>query len=306
MTMPSPFIYPPGYPSDPADATHSLVSATSYAPEPLRSPSTVQVRGFWSDALAREMLYTVYLPEGYVTNPDKRYPVLYMLHGLGGDRTQWEREGLFAAADELIQRGEIPPLIIVTPEGERGYWMDHANNGPRFGAYVSEDLVSTIDGLYQTIPTRRARAIGGLSMGGHGALQLALNNPDEFSVIGAHSVALRRRSQAFDFFGDGQYYKAHDPVSLCDEDHGLTKRFKIWLDIGDADPWYGAAKAFHQQLESEGIPHVWQVYPGGHDDNYWKAHVADYLRFYGQALKSALVANGPLARSRASAGTAIP
>jgi len=260
----------------------------SEVPTPGPSAPTIQELTFWSDALGKEMPFTVYLPQGYGSSPDGRYPVLYMLHGLGGDQGQWARQGLFTAASDLIQRDEIPPLIIVTPEGERGYWVDHANSGPRYGAYVTQDLVSTIDSRYRTMPSRDARAIGGLSMGGHGALQLALNNPNEFSVIGAHSVALRRQSQAFDFFGDKQYFETHDPVSLCKKDHALTRRFKIWLDIGDADPWYRAAEAFHQQLDSQGIPHTWNVYEGGHNDAYWQAHVVDYLRFYGQALESTL------------------
>ena len=240
-------------------------------------------RSFWSDALGRAMPYEVYLPPGYYSNPDRRYPVLYMLHGLGGDYRSWQADGLFSQATAMIEAGEIESMIIVTPNGERGYWVDHANNGPRFGSYIAKDLVSTIDAEYRTITTREARAIGGMSMGGHGALQLALNNPGEFGIVGAHSVALRRFGQAFDFFGDRQYFEAHDPVSICLKNPVQASKFQIWLDIGDKDAWYPAAKLFHEQLQSYGVPHQWNVSSGDHNDAYWTAHIADYLRFYSNA-----------------------
>ncbi len=258
--------------------------STALAAPAVDSPPVVIERTFWSQALGRTMPYTVYLPQGYASHPGRRYPVLYMLHGLGGDHRQWERNGLFRAATRLVRSGAIPPIVIVTPEGERGYWVDHADNGPRYGTYVTRDLVSAVDASYRTVRNRAGRAIGGLSMGGHGALQLALNNPDEFAAIGAHSVALRKKEQAFSFFGNEQYFQAHDPVTLCAKRRAVARRFKIWIDIGDRDPWYKAAAAFHEQLDSEAIPNTWRVYPGGHDSAYWSAHVADYLRFYGQAL----------------------
>ncbi|HLF79116.1 MAG TPA: alpha/beta hydrolase-fold protein [Dehalococcoidia bacterium] len=244
-------------------------------------------RKLWSAALAREMSYAVYLPPGYDSAEAARYPVLYMLHGLGGNYLTWKDDGLFDAATELIRSGEIGPMIIVTPEGERGYWIDQAGSGPRFGSYVSRDLVATIDGEYRTLPNRLMRAIGGMSMGGHGALQLALNNPDKFGVIGAHSVALRRHDQAFAYFGDKQYFEANDPVSLCSKNPLRAKRFSIWVDIGTKDGWYGAAEAFHRQLDGAGVAHQWNVFRGEHDDAYWSAHVADYLRFYSHSFGTA-------------------
>jgi enterochelin esterase-like enzyme len=252
---------------------------------PASAPRVVE-HTFWSPALKREMPYKVYLPPGYDSRTNARYPVLYMLHGLGGDYTDWERAGLFTAASELVQRGEIPPMIIVTPEGERGYWMDHANNGPRFGTYFTQDLVSGIDEEYRTIADRESRAVGGMSMGGHGALQLALNNPHEFGIVGAHSVALRRKDQAFAFFGDDQYFQTHDPVSLCQRNQAVARRLAIWIDIGSADSWFEAANRFHEQLEAAQIRHSWHVFEGGHNAGYWQSHLADYLRFYGAAFES--------------------
>jgi S-formylglutathione hydrolase FrmB len=206
-----------------------------------------------------------------------------MLHGLGGDQHMWESEGLFTTATNLIRSGAITPMIIVTPAGDDGYWMDHAANGPRYGSYISSDLVSMVDREYRTMPSAAYRAIGGMSMGGHGALQIALNNPDEFSIVGAHSVALRRKDEAFPFFGDLQYFQAHDPVSLVDKNPSVARKLSIWIDIGISDPWMGAASLFNQELTADHVQHVWMTSVGGHDGDYWQAHVADYLTFYGDA-----------------------
>jgi len=248
-----------------------------------QSAPRVLERKLWSASLGKEMSYAVYLPPGYDSAETARYPVLYMLHGLGGDYLTWKKDGLFEAATNLIQSGDIGPMIIVTPEGERGYWIDQAGSGPRFGSYVSSDLISTIDHAYRTLPNRLMRAIGGMSMGGHGALQLALNNPDKFGIVGAHSVALRRQEQAFAYFGDKQYFEAHDPVSLCSRNPVQAKRLSIWFDIGTKDGWYGPAEALHRQLDGASVPHEWHVFSGDHDDAYWRAHVGDYLRFYSES-----------------------
>jgi enterochelin esterase-like enzyme len=244
-------------------------------------------RTVWSDSLGRDMPLTVYLPPGYQANPAARYPVLYMLHGLGGDHQDWQREGLFAIATQLIGRGDIPPMIIVTPEGEQGYWIDDAGGGPRYGSYVANDLVAAIDHEYRTNMGSRFRAIGGMSMGAHGALQLALNNPGEFGVVGAHSLVLRNKEQAFAFFGDQTYFAAHDPVSILQRDRSAARGLVLWIDIGDEDGWLGAASTFNNQLQTEGVAHSWHVYRGGHTAEYWSAHLVDYLRFYGDAFRSA-------------------
>ena len=283
------------------------VFATAYAVFGLEGPSApvsasieqppasrVEVRTLSSTALGRDMPYKVFLPPGYDATSSTRYPVLYMLHGLGGSYAEWEGLGLFETATDLMQRGQIEPMIIVTPEGERGYWVDHTGNGPRFGTYIARDLVSAVDLDYRTLRDRSSRAVGGMSMGGQGALQLALNNPDEFSVVGAHSVALRRYEEALPYYGSREYFEARDPVAICAKDEERAERLMISIDIGTSDMWYGAAERFHQQLRAEGIRHTWSAEPGDHDASYWKAHVDDYLHYYSGAFQAqALVALAP-------------
>lgn len=236
-----------------------------------------------SAGVGKTLPYLVYLPPGYDSEPGRRYPVLYMLHGLGGSYRQWQEVGLLEDADRLMRSGELPPFLIVLPQGDDGYWVDHAGGGPRWGRFVAQELVTTIDGGYRTIRSREARALGGLSMGGHGALQVSINNPDVFGVVGAHSFALRRYQQAPPFFGDPAYFNAHDPVALYGARASTARTFRLWLDMGSDDGWRAAGEAFHAQLATAGITHEWHEFPGGHDAAYWSAHAEDYLRFYGMA-----------------------
>ena len=229
------------------------------------------------------MDYWVYLPPGYQV-ARQRYPVLYMLHGRGGSSAQWKTFGLFDQADRLIRSREIAPLIIVTPQGDLGYWMNHANRGPRWGDYITTDLITHIDATYRTVPDRWHRAIGGISMGGHGAIQLALTHPQLFGAVGGHSAVFRRQHEALACFGTGAEYQRRDPISLV-RDLGVAVPFQLWLDMGEQDPWLRSMLEFQQLLAQRHIAHRWHRFPGGHGDVYWEQHVATYLGWYDDALR---------------------
>ena len=241
---------------------------------------------FVSGALGREMAYTLYLPPGYESSSNMRYPVLYMLHGMGNNNHQWADYGLLAEADHLISTGQITPMIIVMPNGGRDYWMDHADGTGRYGSAIADDLVQLIDRTYRTQTDRDARAIGGNSMGGHGAFQLALNHIDEFSIVGGHSMALRELAIAFPFFGDQSAYGQRDPITLARMHPEAARRLTIWIDFGANDQWEPRARAFHDQLLSEQVPHQWTLWPGAHTAEYWTTHVDDYLRYYDSAFRA--------------------
>ncbi|TMC35023.1 MAG: hypothetical protein E6J24_04710, partial [Chloroflexi bacterium] len=99
--------------------------------------------------------------------------------------------------------GDIRPLIIVLPQGDKAYWVDHAlpTDQEAWGRYMAKDVVADVDARYRTVADLAHRAIGGVSMGAHGAVQLALNYPDTFSIVGAHSLVLRRFDTAPWYFG---------------------------------------------------------------------------------------------------------
>ncbi|MGE0059025.1 MAG: alpha/beta hydrolase, partial [Dehalococcoidia bacterium] len=242
------------------------------------TPSRTEFSTLYSAALGREMPLDVFLPPGYDSS-DQRYPVLYMLHGMGGTNKEWEYYGLFEEAGRLMRAGEMIPFIVVLPQGDYGYWVDQANGGPRWGEYVAREVVAEVDRRYRTLPDPSARAVGGLSMGADGALQLALNNPDVFSVVGAHSPVLKPYGDAPEFFGDVVYFEAHYPVTLVQFQTEVAKRLTISIDVGDVDIWLTNAVAFHEELNRLGVRHEWHVWPGEHNAEYWTAHVVDNLRF---------------------------
>jgi enterochelin esterase-like enzyme len=239
---------------------------------------------FVSGLLRRSVSYFVYQPPGYQASSPARYPALYMLHGLGGDNTEWARYGLLVEADRLMQRGDIPPFLIVLPEGDRAYWVDHANGGPAWGSYMAREVVAEIEGRFPAQAGQAHRAIGGVSMGAHGALQLALNFPGTFGVVGAHTPVLRAYAEAPAYFGSLAYFAAHTPVSLVRAHPDAARSLVMWIDIGAQDPWFRKALAFHEELIALRVAHEWHVYPGRHTGSYWAAHIPSYLVFYGSAL----------------------
>jgi enterochelin esterase-like enzyme len=260
-------------------------AAGSSGDQSLFSPARVEQRFFYSAALNRTMPYLVYLPPGYDSAPSARFPVLYMLHGLGGNYTDWQSYGTFTEAERLMSSGQCAPFLIVLLEGDDGYWVDHADAGPRWGSYVAVDAVQEIDLHFRTLADRGHRGIGGNSMGAHGALQLALNYPDAFGSVGAHSPALRTHDQAMAYFGDETYFAAHDPIHLVRARPDIARSLVIWLDVGTLDGWSPAVERFHQELSQEQVLHVWHEYPGDHSGIYWSAHVDDYLLFESNALR---------------------
>ncbi len=244
-----------------------------------------EFRSFWSDSLQRAQPYLVHLPPGYDANPNADYPVLYLLHGKNATYRFWEDMGLPDVADRLVLAGEIQPFIIVMPDGENAYWVNHANNGPRWGDYIGRDLVAEIDARFRTRPDRESRAVGGVSMGGCGALQLGMNYSSVFGIVGAHSPALRTHDTAPSYFGDLAYFNSHSPVPLFKAQPQKARSLRIWMDMGQQDVWHGPALAFHQQLVQEGIPHQWRDRPGGHDGAYWGGHEEEYVRYYDSAFR---------------------
>jgi enterochelin esterase-like enzyme len=250
----------------------------------LASAPDVRTRRFDSAALHRSMPYLVYLPPGYEGSA-RRYPVLYLLHGMGGSSDEWRSFGVFDVTDRMIRAGEMAPLIIVLPQGDQAYWVDHAGtDGELWGTYTARDVVGDVDRTFRTAPDRGHRAIGGLSMGAHGAMQLALNYPTTFGVVGAHSLVLRRFGSAPGYFGNSTDFAKRDPMQLVATKADVARSLALWIDIGDRDEWAPLANEFEGKLTGLGIAHQWHEWSGDHSASYWSAHLRDYLRFYDSAL----------------------
>jgi enterochelin esterase-like enzyme len=214
--------------------------------------------------LAKPMTYHVYLPPCYDDEPERHYPVLYLLHGQTYNEEQWIRLGVPATADGLIASGEISPLIIVFP-------YDYSHLQPReyrFEDTFMEVLIPQIDMAYRTRQGAAQRAIGGLSRGGAWALHLGIHHPDVFGSIGAHSPAI--------------FYSDSGSLPLYLRDIPADQLPRIYIDAGDADSQLQTSQNFKKFLDAGNLPYEWHQYVGFHNEAYWGAHVADYLRWYAQ------------------------
>jgi enterochelin esterase-like enzyme len=194
--------------------------------------------------------------------------------------------------------GLIPRFIIALPFGGQEYWVDHVvdsatgANGEKWGTYTAREVVPTVDTRYRTIARASARAVGGLSMGGHAAMQLPMNFPGIWSAIGAHSPSIRAEgvrlrpnpSDAPTYLGFGAEFAARDPLALIKAKPDAAKQYTWWIDTGSQDPWKAQATAVHDALGALGVKDQFHVFEGGHELAYWAAHMEDYLRYYAGAI----------------------
>lgn len=201
--------------------------------------------------------FNVYLPPCYALYPQRRYPVLYLIHGVAMNEDSWLDIGAGTVANELMSSGQIPPFIIVTPK---------APDDVRFTKTVVFDLVPYIDAHYRTYPDRHYRALGGMSRGGGWTVRIGFQYSYMFGSLGMHSLA----------------------IMLVDEDKvvGWLNRLpqdqlpRIYLDIGENDSLVESASWLDEALTDRNIAHEWHLNPGNHDTKYWLAHLPEYLRWY--------------------------
>ncbi len=265
--FPTPTLTPFGATAAPTSTPTPVPTATTPPCDETRGQVIEDV--LYSPAAAHEVRYRVYLPPCYAVT-ERRYPILYMLHGLGEgmDDAQWVRMGLTEAADLGYQRGSLPPLIIVMPNGNDANYPWDA--GP-FPEMIVSDLIPAVESSLCTWNDPQMRAIGGLSRGGYWAFWIAFSHPDLFGQVGGHSA----------FFYDAEYSTDKNPNNLVDRAGGIDE-LRIYLDHGVQDSLVDVSIGdFAERLRRRGIEPDYVVNPvGAHSEDYWAAHTADYLAFY--------------------------
>lgn len=256
---------------------------------------------FSSKSLGKDVAYVVELPPSYASG-DRKYPVVYALHGLFESRGFYERRGLAAAFAGARERGDLPELIVVVADGSNSFYV----NGPA-GAYedmIVKDLVEHVEKTYRAVPSREGRALFGVSMGGYGALRMAFKYPDRFAAVATHSAMLleklpgaedgTRRGQMASFnrvFGDSidaALWAANDPLQLATKVDPKTAP-ALYFDCGSEDRFglYVGNKDLHEKLQARGVKHEFGLYPGDHGYEYVRGVIDKSLRFLGAALKPA-------------------
>jgi len=265
-------------------------------------PAAAEVRPgtFRSEALGRDVSFVVDLPPSYDSTPDRRYPVVYALHGLFEGASFWERRGLAPILARLRESGAMPELLVVAVDGGNSFFV----NSPagRYEDLVTKDLLAHVESAYRVQPGRKGRALLGVSMGGYAALHVAFDQPSLFAAVATHSAMLLERIPSAEQ-GAGRWHMAAfnkvfgdpiDPVLWAENDPLAWARKvdpravpALYLDCG-AEDRYGLASGhrdLHRILDERGIAHAFELPPGDHGYEFVRARLEKSLRFLGDALK---------------------
>ncbi|MBP5482771.1 MAG: esterase [Bacteroidales bacterium] len=244
---------------------------------------TVSKVWYHSDKQGINRRLTVYTPAGYETSKAK-YPVLYVLHGIGGDEDAWVTQGRATQIlDNLIARGEAKPMIVVFTNGNISQEAAPLENSTGYtrptmqlpqtmeGSFETAfpEIVKFIDGRYRTIAKKQSRAVCGLSMGGFHTLYLSLNYPQLFNYSGMFSAAI------------GVSDPSVSPI-YQDFDAKLAKYFAgkpalLWIGCGVTDFLYQANKDFMKKLDENGFPYTYMETDGGHIWKNWRIYLSEFV-----------------------------
>ncbi|MDZ8187928.1 MAG: alpha/beta hydrolase-fold protein [Nostoc sp. ChiSLP02] len=256
----------------------------------LATPLSYKIETYDSQVMSGSRTYGVSLPPGYEQNPKQSYPVIFLLHGGHGNPKDWFIENKGQALKTLKQlyiTGKLPPSIIITPDGndKRGsspYRDPEYIDGPNgnVSTAVGDELVKVIQSRYRTIKNPDFWAIGGLSSGGWGAVNVGLHNLNNFSVLFSHSG----------YFQDKSGPKNSPIIYIKTIPLQAQKRLRIYLDSGRSDTEeIQEAEQFEKVLEQLQIYHLFREFPGSHTWQYWREHLADSLTFVGEQFKLAKI-----------------
>lgn len=241
--------------------------------QPGRAQGKVETFTYASSVTGKRRAANVWLPPGY--DKSHRYPVLYLLHGIGGNQDEWR--GYVRAAevlDNLTAAGKIVPMIVVMPNGRaladdrsppenKVFTPENAAGFARFERDLLDALIPAVDTAYATLKDSGHRAIGGLSMGGGQALNFGLGHPETFNWVAGFSPAPNTEA----------------PAKLAGEAAQAKGKLKlVYLSCGNRDGLINVAQGVHRQLREQGVAHVWNVDGYGHDRDSWAENLYHYAQ----------------------------
>ena len=236
--------------------------STGWVETSKEEPAGTHYRTFRSDAAGTEVSYLVYFPPGYNDDKDRRYPVIYWLHGM--TRDQREGADFVRRLDRAIRAGEAPAAIAILVNGRtHSYYCDSPDGRTPVESMIVKDLVPHVDRTYRTRGRARDRALEGYSMGGFGAAHLGLKYPETFGLVTILAGALHKaeefaeeHSRAYrEAFGaDKHYFEKNSPWTLAEENASKVRgRVRFRVVIGELDPLYRGNRDFYRLLKDERI-----------------------------------------------------
>ena len=262
-----------------------------------------------SRILKRPVRYCVQLPANYAMAKDAhgqvaRYPVLYFLHGLGDNEQTLFKTGGWTLIEDLRERQTISNFLIVAPEGRNSFYINSADGKDRYSDFFLQEFMPFIEKKYRIKPGRAGRAIGGISMGGFGALRMAFAYPKLFSSVSAQAPALildsprninaaarsgspvvRALTGVFGNPIDVAHWDANNPFLLAKKNREALRNLAIYFNCGQNDD-YGfekGAAALDKQLTEEHIQHEYHSYTGDHSLAYFLSHLGETMEFHSRA-----------------------
>jgi S-formylglutathione hydrolase FrmB len=236
-----------------------------------------------SPSMKKAIKCVVITPSSGLQNKDKKFPTTYLLHGYGGWYANW-----IIRVPELKEQADLYQMIIVCPDGKNNWYLDSpVNDSIKFETFVGVELPAFIDAHYPTISNRKARAITGLSMGGHGGLFLGFRHSETFGACGSMSGAadirpFKKNWELASIVGDTiNHLDNWDKYSVINVvDNKPTDILAIIIDCGSEDFFYEVNKQLHEKLLTLKIKHDFIVRPGKHEWPYWKNSIRYQLLFF--------------------------
>ncbi len=261
----------------------ALALVAAFLPLAALANKNIREISTFSESMQKQIPATVILPDSYGKKKSKKYPVVYLLHGYGGNFKDWS-----TIKKDLQERASQANVIIVCPDGQNSwYWDSPIDPSFKFETYVSKELVEHIDENFRTVKDKKGRAITGLSMGGHGAMWLAIRHNDVFGAGGSMSGGLdirpfpnewNMKDRLGEYEKNKELWDKHTVINEIEKLH--PEDLAIIIDCGYDDFFYKVNLDTHAKLLEMKIPHDFIIRPGGHDWNYWNNAVDFQLLFF--------------------------
>jgi S-formylglutathione hydrolase FrmB len=278
--------------------------------------STIEFKSFDSKSLGMPEAYSIFLPPSYSKNPSRAFPVIYFLHGLNNDETSWtvERYGnVQTSLEQMMLSGKIPEFIMIHPRGDSSFYCNYIDGSRRYEDLVAQELITFMETNYRASKGRENRAIAGTSMGGYGALKIAMKYPERFaSVVGQSPIIFpgsnplavseeMKASRFYSFFVDmlspifgkpvrQDLWDANNPLVLAK--NSKLDGLRIYFDYGTDDRYIPmihldeGCKALDRVLTDTNVPHTFKIRQG--EPHGWAliaAHLEETLPFLCQTFK---------------------
>jgi S-formylglutathione hydrolase FrmB len=274
------------------------------------SQERADCRAFQSPILHSSVRYCVYLPASYSAADSKtrKYPALYLLHGLGGNEQSMALDGEWSTLQDLRRDHTVGEFLVVAPDGWDTFYINSRDGKTPYSDFFVREFIPFVERTYRVRGERAGRGITGFSMGGYGALRMAFAHPELFGSASAHSGALMREpprgvsagassgnlaagllAKVFGNPIDTQFWDLNSPFVLARKNAASLLKMKIYFDCGTEDSYgfYRGANELHETLDSLKIRHEFHLYPGGHSVSYLLAHRDASFEFHWREFNSA-------------------